>query len=76
MVDSDNENETSSSIRYLERGSLMMHKERYKIVIRCLICGEKYILRGHLKENGEFETGFKRCVCDNDQQLHTDATLE
>ncbi|WP_197276323.1 hypothetical protein [Bacillus sp. JCM 19034] len=54
----------------------MMHKERYKIVIRCLICGEKYILRGHLKENGEFETGFKRCVCDNDQQLHTDATLE
>ncbi|MCK0472147.1 hypothetical protein [Halalkalibacter sp. APA_J-10(15)] len=54
----------------------MQQRERYRVVIRCLSCGEKYILRGYLNDHGEFETGFKRCVCGNDQQLHTDATLE
>ncbi|WP_198510309.1 hypothetical protein [Bacillus solitudinis] len=53
-----------------------MTDSRYRIVIRCTECGEKYILRGRQNENGEYETGFKQCVCGNVHQLHIDATPE
>ncbi|WP_018922209.1 hypothetical protein [Salsuginibacillus kocurii] len=49
---------------------------RYRVVIRCPKCGEKYILRGRMKENGEYETGFKRCVCGNETDLKVEATPE
>ncbi len=49
---------------------------RYRVVIRCQQCGEKYILRGRETENGEYETGFKRCVCGNDDKLNVDVTPE
>ncbi|WP_165763701.1 hypothetical protein [Halalkalibacter urbisdiaboli] len=53
-----------------------MTEARYRVVIRCPECGEKYILRGRQKENGEYETGFKQCVCGNVQHLHIDAAPE
>ncbi|MEY8750832.1 hypothetical protein [Alkalicoccobacillus gibsonii] len=53
-----------------------MQGERYRVVIRCSLCREKYILRGHKNEFGEYETGFKRCVCGNEDQLQIEATLE
>ncbi|WP_170885527.1 hypothetical protein [Bacillus alkalicellulosilyticus] len=54
----------------------MIEKERFRIVIRCTKCGEKYILRGRRKSGGGYETGFKRCVCGNEDQLKVDATPE
>ncbi|MBP3950561.1 hypothetical protein [Bacillus suaedae] len=54
----------------------MITNKRYRIVIRCSQCGEKYILRGRQNEQGEYETGFKRCVCGNEAHLHVDATPE
>jgi len=53
-----------------------MAERRYRIVIRCPVCGEKYILRGRRNEKGEYETGFKRCICGNEETLNIDATLE
>ncbi|MCD8500494.1 MAG: hypothetical protein LRY71_00925 [Bacillaceae bacterium] len=51
-------------------------KQRYKVTIRCKECGEKFILRGKKAANGSFETGFKRCVCGNEEHLEVDAILE
>ncbi|TWI52850.1 hypothetical protein [Halalkalibacter nanhaiisediminis] len=53
-----------------------MAEDRYRVVIRCKECGEKYILRGRRNDDGEYETGFKRCVCGNDEGLNVDATPE
>lgn len=44
---------------------------RVKVLIRCKVCGEKYILRGR-KDNGVYDTGFKRCVCDNSDDLEVE----
>lgn len=52
------------------------HKQRYKVTVRCHNCGEKFILRGKLNKEGKYETGFKRCVCGNEDHLEIDATLE
>jgi DNA-directed RNA polymerase subunit RPC12/RpoP len=49
---------------------------RYKIVIRCEQCGEKYILRGRPNEMGGFDTGFKRCICGNESQFDMDVSPE
>jgi len=53
-----------------------MSETRYRVVIRCSQCGEKYILRGRQNEKGEYETGFKQCVCGNNGHLHIDASPE
>lgn len=42
---------------------------RVKVAIRCKQCGERFILRGK-REKGRVETGFKRCICDNDRDFH------
>lgn len=39
-------------------------------------CGEKFILRGKKAIDGKFETGFKRCVCGNEERLEVDAIPE
>ena len=41
---------------------------RVKILIRCRACGEKYILRGR-KTKDNYETGFKMCVCNNNNDF-------
>ncbi|QOY38785.1 hypothetical protein AWH56_025045 [Anaerobacillus isosaccharinicus] len=54
----------------------MQEKQRYKITVRCYDCGEKFILRGKLTKEGNYETGFKRCVCGNEQGLQIEAQAE
>jgi hypothetical protein len=54
----------------------MTDNKRYRIVIRCSDCGEKYILRGKMGLDGQYETGFIRCVCGNEDKLDIDGTLE
>jgi DNA-directed RNA polymerase subunit RPC12/RpoP len=44
-------------------------KHRVKVVIRCNQCGERFFLRGK-KDKNLIETGFKQCLCDNDQDFH------
>lgn len=39
---------------------------RVKVHIHCRHCGETYILRGARDSKGRVETGFKRCLCDNE----------
>ncbi|MCT8138866.1 hypothetical protein H1D32_14770 [Anaerobacillus sp. CMMVII] len=51
-------------------------KQRYKVTVRCHDCGEKFILRGKLNKEGNYETGFKRCICGNEETLQVDARLE
>nr|NNM91551.1 hypothetical protein [Bacilli bacterium] len=42
---------------------------RVKIHIRCRQCGEVFILRGVKDHRGHVETGFRRCLCDNDKDF-------
>ncbi|GAB7386237.1 hypothetical protein BSNK01_00720 [Bacillaceae bacterium] len=51
-----------------------MSKERVKVTIRCRKCGERFILRGRRNPKGKIETGFKRCLCDNENDF--DISLE
>lgn len=52
------------------RGRLYLFKtQRSKILIRCNQCGEKFILRGRPGIEGKVDTGFKQCICDNQEQF-------
>lgn len=42
--------------------------KRVKVRIRCKRCGERFVLRGK-KELGKIDTGFRRCVCDNEKDF-------
>ncbi|MCY0902958.1 MAG: hypothetical protein OWU32_12395 [Firmicutes bacterium] len=42
---------------------------RVKIHIRCRKCGEVFILRGLRDGRGHVETGFRRCLCDNEREF-------
>ncbi|MFV8828402.1 hypothetical protein [Alkalihalobacterium sp. APHAB7] len=54
----------------------MTENTRYRVVIRCQKCGEKFILRGSRAKDGNYETGFIRCVCGNEDDLQIDVTPE
>ncbi|SDC12028.1 hypothetical protein [Shouchella lonarensis] len=54
----------------------MTTSNRYRVIIRCPACGEKYILRGKRNEEGEYETGFKQCICGNEEQLNIEVSPE
>lgn len=41
---------------------------RVKVTIRCKACGERFILRGR-KEKGKVDTGFKQCICSNENEF-------
>lgn len=43
--------------------------QRIKVHIRCRRCGETFILRGVRDAKGHIETGFKRCLCDNEDDF-------
>ncbi|GGJ10309.1 hypothetical protein GCM10010885_19400 [Alicyclobacillus cellulosilyticus] len=43
--------------------------QRVKVHIRCRKCGESFILRGVRDAKGHIETGFKRCLCDNEDDF-------
>ncbi len=42
-----------------------MKGERFKVKIHCKKCGERFILRGIMDEQGHIETGFRQCICNN-----------
>lgn len=41
---------------------------RVKVRIRCKQCGERFVLRGK-REKGRVETGFKQCLCSNENDF-------
>ncbi len=41
---------------------------RVKVRIRCRKCGENFVLKG-VRSKGRIDTGFRRCLCDNDRDL-------
>lgn len=47
----------------------MVRDHRVKVHIRCCHCGESYILRGTRNYKGKIDTGFKRCLCDNERDF-------
>lgn len=46
-----------------------MVNTRVKVHIRCRKCGESFILRGSRDIQGQVDTGFKRCLCDNERDF-------
>lgn len=48
---------------------MTMSHQRIKVHIRCRRCGETFILRGIRDQKGHVETGFKRCLCDNEDEF-------
>lgn len=48
------------------RDDMVLPNQRIKVHIRCRRCGETFILRGVKDARGHIETGFKRCLCDNE----------
>lgn len=47
--------------------------QRIKVHIRCRSCGETFILRGVRDARGHIETGFKRCLCDNEEDFEIES---
>jgi DNA-directed RNA polymerase subunit RPC12/RpoP len=47
---------------------MMSENEKYVVTINCNQCGERFILKGRMKK-GKLETGFKRCLCNNDDDF-------
>ncbi|MCL6453856.1 MAG: hypothetical protein K6T78_09640 [Alicyclobacillus sp.] len=47
--------------------------QRVKVHIRCRKCGETFILRGVRDARGHIETGFKRCLCDNEDDFEIES---
>lgn len=43
--------------------------QRIKVHIHCRKCGETFILRGAKDTKGHIETGFKRCLCENEDDF-------
>lgn len=50
-------------------GEVEIPSNRVKIHIRCRKCGEVFILRGVRDVRGHVETGFRRCLCDNEREF-------
>ena len=50
-------------------GEMVVASGRVKIHIRCRKCGEVFILRGVRDVKGHVETGFRRCLCDNEREF-------
>ena len=56
-------------IDFFYQDPLVLQPERKKVMIRCNDCGERYTLRGHIDFNGHYVTGFKRCLCNNEDDF-------
>jgi DNA-directed RNA polymerase subunit RPC12/RpoP len=50
-----------------------MQSHKVKVLIRCRKCGERFILKGK-QDKGRIETGFRQCICNNedDFEMETD----
>jgi hypothetical protein len=53
-------------------GRVYMTTTRVKVKIRCLTCGEKFVLKGK-KEKGKIETGFRQCICSNEHDFEVES---
>lgn len=53
----------------LQGDDAAMVNNRVKVHIRCTRCGESFILRGSRDFKGQVDTGFKRCLCDNENDF-------
>lgn len=51
----------------------MKENKRYIVRIQCNQCGERFVLKGRMKK-GELQTGFKKCLCNNDHDFDIDYT--
>jgi hypothetical protein len=47
-----------------------MLRDRYKVRIRCNTCGERFTLVGKKGKTGQIQTGFKQCLCNNEQDFN------
>lgn len=45
-----------------------MTANRVKVRIRCMQCGERFILKGR-REKGKVDTGFRQCICSNEHDF-------
>lgn len=45
-----------------------MNRGRTKVRIYCKQCGEKFVLKGKW-EKGKLETGFRQCLCSNENDF-------
>ncbi|WP_202080036.1 hypothetical protein [Caldalkalibacillus salinus] len=54
----------------------MNKQDRLKVFIRCNQCGENFILRGTKEGKGTYGTGFKRCVCNNENDFNIRSEVE
>ncbi|GIP37497.1 hypothetical protein J31TS4_07770 [Paenibacillus sp. J31TS4] len=48
-----------------------MADDRVKVSIVCMRCGERFVLKGS-RQKGKIDTGFKRCLCDNEKEFDID----
>jgi hypothetical protein len=61
---------THATEQHSEEGYTMTEsRDRVKVHIRCRKCGESFILRGQKDIRGHIDTGFKRCLCDNESDF-------
>jgi hypothetical protein len=67
---------------YMDGEIMLKDNGRYIVTIRCKICGDRFTLKGTAYK-GKIETGFKRCLCDNEsdfdvkkEKIETTTTLE
>ena len=49
---------------------MLLQRDRHKVMIRCNFCGEKYTLVGKRGRTGQVDTGFKQCLCNNENEFH------
>ncbi|PTX59879.1 hypothetical protein C8P63_11023 [Melghirimyces profundicolus] len=52
-----------------------MGERRYLVRIRCKQCGERFVLKGSMKK-GKLDTGFKQCLCENNDPAGFEITSE
>jgi predicted RNA-binding Zn-ribbon protein involved in translation (DUF1610 family) len=52
---------------------VVLANQRVKVHIRCRKCGETFILRGVRDTKGHIETGFKKCLCDNEDDFEIES---
>lgn len=47
----------------------MNENEKCVVAISCNRCGERFVLKGR-RRKGKIETGFKRCLCNNEDDFN------
>lgn len=56
-------------------GRVLMQNYRVKVTIRCRQCGERFVLKGK-QGKGKIETGFRQCICNNEDDFEVETEPE